>query len=119
MNETMTSADTGITTKNINGKTVIIPSGPLTLKNSVNLETVFNDLMKHAITDIILDMGQVAFLDSAALELLIAMQGQLKQAGNELILLDINEVCRDILICTRMINGFKLIAKHGSPALDP
>ncbi|MBI9089371.1 MAG: STAS domain-containing protein [Desulfobacterium sp.] len=115
----MTSIGTDITTKNINGKTVIIPSAPLTVKNSVDLKTVFNDLMKRAITDIILDMGQVAFLDSAALELLISMQGRLKQADNELILLDINAVCRDILICTRMINGFKLISRHGTQALEP
>ncbi len=115
----MTSVGTDITTKNINGKTVIIPSAPLTVKNSVDLETVFNDLMKRAITDIILDMGQVAFLDSAALELLISMQDRLKQADNELILLDINEVCRDILICARMINGFKLISRHGTHSSEP
>lgn len=115
----MTPATTDITTKNINGKTVIIPSAPLTVKNSVDLETVFNGLIERAITDIILDMGQVAFLDSAALELLFSMQGQLKQSGNELILLEINDVCRDILISARMINNFKLIARHGTHSLAP
>ncbi|MDA3788985.1 MAG: STAS domain-containing protein [Desulfobacula sp.] len=104
-----------IIVKNVNGKTVLAPETSLTLKNRAQLETLFDGLVKQGVKDIILDLKKVSFLDSSALELMVDMQVRLKSAGGDLSIFNLNEVCRDTLICVRLINRFNVIANlYGS-----
>ena len=88
----------------------------MTHKNCDQLSKLFKDLFKKNVVDIVLDMNAVSLMDSYALEVLMDMQSQLKEKGRNLIISDINEVCKDILICTRLINEFRIVkTKHSSP----
>ena len=102
-----------ITIKNINGKTVLGPITSLTYKNCEQLDRFFKNLLSKGVVDIIIDMKSVPLIDSCALELLLGMQGQLKKKGRNLIISDMNDVCTDIMACTKLINEFKIITtKH-------
>jgi len=104
-----------ITIRNINGRTVLSPQTSLTHKNCDQLETLFNGLLKREVMEMVVDFTRVSFLDSRALELIVDMQTQLQTKGGNLGLSNLNEVCRDILICVRLINRFKVMANvHGS-----
>jgi len=105
-----------IAIKNINGRTVLGPVNALTHKNCDQLDKLFKDFLSKNIVDIVINMNAVSFLDSCALELLVEMQSELKKKGRDLILSDVNDVCRDILICTRLIKEFRIITtKHSNP----
>lgn len=105
-----------IAIKNINGRTVLGPVNALTVKNCDQLDKLFKDLLSKNIVDIVINMNAVSFLDSCALELLVEMQSELKKKGRDLIISDVNDVCRDILICTRLIKEFRIITtKHSTP----
>ena len=100
-----------IAIRNMNGKTVLSPVTALTYKNSDQLETLFNLLFNKNITEMILDLKQVGFLDSKALETIVDMQSKLTAAGGNLTLANLNDVCRDILICVRLMNRFSVIGQ--------
>ena len=105
-----------ITIKNINGRTVLGPVNSLTHKNCDQLAKLFKDLLNKNVVDIVLNMSAVSFMDSYALEVLMDMQSQLKEKGRNLIISDINEVCKDILLCVRLIHKFRIIkTKHSTP----
>jgi anti-anti-sigma factor len=113
---TQTTSIKDIAMKNINGRTVLGPVNSLTHKNCDQLDRLFKDLLSKDVVDIGINMKAVSFLDSCALELLVDMQSQLKKKGRDLILSDVNDVCRDILVCTRLINAFRIIrTKHPTP----
>ncbi len=84
----------------------------LALKNAItwqNCSEVKNKLERKIAegrTEIILDFKQVDLLDSAALEMLIEMHDLLMKQGGILKIAGLNEVCRDILMATRIINIF-------------
>lgn len=98
-----------ITIKNINGRTVLGPVTSLTHKNCEQLDRFFKNLLKKGVVDIVIDMKSVPLLDSCALELLVEMHTQLKKKGRDLFISDMNDVCRDILVCVKLINEFKII----------
>ncbi len=86
--------------------TVLIPKTPLTHQNCEELETMFTECIDQKNTEIILDCKGVSFLDSKALELLIRVHEALTKQGGILKIIGMVEVCRDILIATRLINVF-------------
>ncbi|WP_320045542.1 STAS domain-containing protein [uncultured Desulfobacter sp.] len=98
-----------ITVRNINGKTVLAPVAALTQKNAGQLESLLTLLLKKNITEIVLDLDQVPFFDSKALEILVDAQKNLKSKNGTLLLSNLNDVCRDILICARLINQFGIM----------
>ena len=100
-----------ITIRNINGRTVLSLQTSLTHKNCDQLETLFNGLLKREVKEMVLDFTKVTFLDSKALEQMADMQTRLQAVGGHLTLSNLNEVCRDILICVRLMNQFNMITK--------
>lgn len=103
-------SDREILVRNANGKTVLAPETSLTRKNHAQLEDLFNGLFQQGVKKMILDLKKVSFLDSKALELMVEMHTQLQSRGGELAIFNLNEVCRDTLICVRLINRFKVIS---------
>lgn len=98
-----------ISVRNMNGKTVLAPVTALTHKNCGQLQSLLTLLLKKNITEIVLDLAQVPFFDSKALEILVDTQKDLKSKNGALMLSNLNDVCRDILICVRLINQFGII----------
>jgi anti-anti-sigma factor len=98
----MTSPKIQTTTVGINSVVTIKES--LTFKACEELETTFNQLIRQNKNRIVLDFGDVNFIDSQALELLLTMHESLMNSGGILKIFGLNGVCRDILVTTRLIN---------------
>ena len=86
--------------------TVLAPKGSLTVENFEALESMFDELPKQPKMEIVLDLKDVPFMDSTALELLVRLDDELKEQGSALKLANLNDICRDILYATRLINIF-------------
>jgi anti-anti-sigma factor len=96
----------GIDTGNLGTRAVLAPKEALTFQNCKALAAKFQEFMNQGKTEIILDCKAVSFIDSAALELLIKIHDDLKARGGVLKLIELDEVCADILLATRLINVF-------------
>ena len=107
----MEDTQTEIRTTIVGDKTIISPDTSITYQNYQKIETAFYALAKRGIVGIVLDLREVPFLDSKAMELLVEIQKYLNTHGSELILMDINDVCRDILISTRLVSRLKIITR--------
>ena len=86
--------------------TVLTPKESFTHQNCKELEGFFNECLNQNKTKVILDCKNVAFVDSAGLELLVRVDETLKQKGGVLKIVGLNDVCRDIFVSTRLINTF-------------
>ena len=89
-------------------RTILAPSAPLSIKNIEELTAVFNDVIQRPKSEVILDCKSAKFMDSAVLELLVQVHNDLKKNGGELKIIGLNEICRDILYATRLINVFNV-----------
>lgn len=85
---------------------VLTPESSITHENCSAVEKNMEDAMQQGKTEIILDCKQVGFLDSAALEILLEAHAALLNTGGALKIIGLNEVCRDILLATRLIGVF-------------
>jgi anti-anti-sigma factor len=88
--------------------TVITLKEPINHQNCKELEAfVLGAIGKNHLT-VILVCEEVSYLDSAALEMLLHLQEAIKERGNPLKLVGLNELCRDIMVVTRLINHFNV-----------
>jgi len=85
-------------------RTIIPLKAALTHQNCAGLAAAYADAAANNKTEIILDCQGLTFLDSEAMELLIRMHEELKEKSGALKLIGLNDVCRDILIATRLMN---------------
>jgi anti-anti-sigma factor len=90
---------------NISGRTVLMPEGSITHEECHKIEKEIDDAIQQNKVDIILDCKHVSFLDSAALESLVKIHNKLKDRGGILKIVRLNDICRDILIVTQIINA--------------
>lgn len=88
----------------LEGRVVLTPESSITYENCNEIEEKINDATQRNKTEIVLDFKHVEFLDSAALELLVQTHVELKSNGGALKIVGLNEICRDILLATRIIN---------------
>jgi len=91
-------------------RTILAPTAPLSIKNIEELTVVFKDCVQRPNSEIILDCKSAKFMDSAVLELLLHVHNDLKNNGGELKIIGLNEICRDILYATRLINVFNVFS---------
>jgi anti-anti-sigma factor len=87
-------------------RTILTPKEPLTRQNCKQVEALFSEAMNQKKTEIILDCKAVSFIDSAGLELLVETNKKLRARGGILKIIALNEVCRDILVATRLMTDF-------------
>lgn len=85
-------------------RTILPLKDALTHQNCAELQTAYEEAVNNNKTEIILDCQALMFLDSAALELILRMHEELKSRGGTLRLVGLNDVCKDILVATRLIN---------------
>ena len=88
------------------GRAVLSLKNSITWKNCTELKKKLESKIEEGRVEIILDIKQVDLLDSAALEMLIDMHDILMKQGGVLKIAGLNEVCRDIMMATRIINIF-------------
>jgi anti-anti-sigma factor len=88
----------------IGGRTVLAPEISITFEHCQEIEEKIDDFIKQNKTELILDCKGVPFLDSEALELLVRTHDTLKNKGGALKIVNLNAVCRDILVATRLTN---------------
>ena len=100
----MNSSGIGIT--RIGSKSVLTPRGAITYRNIDNLKSMFNECIGNNKTEIILDCKAISFLDSEVLEYILKIHEELRNQGGILKLININAICRDIFLVTRLINVF-------------
>ena len=89
-------------------RTVLTPEGSITSKDSTALEGMFEEFIAGKETEIIVDMKTVSFIDSVSLELLSKLNEDLKQKGGRLKFINLNAICKDIFIATRLINSMRI-----------
>jgi anti-anti-sigma factor len=88
--------------------TVITLKEPINHQNCKELEAfVLGAIGKNHLA-IILECQDVSYLDSAALEMLLRLQDAIDEQGRLVKLAALNELCRDIMIVTRLINQFNI-----------
>ncbi len=95
-----------ITVTKVGSSSVLTPKGLLSYINHDELETVLNDYISHQKTQIILDCKAVSFIDSKVLELLAKTHEALSVQDRMLKIINMDEICRDILTITRLIKIF-------------
>jgi len=86
-------------------RTILPLKDAVTHQNCEEIEAVYEEAVNNGKTDIILDCQALTFLDSKALELIVRMHEELKNRGGALRLIALNDVCKDILVATRLINA--------------
>lgn len=101
-------------------RTILTPKEPLTHQNRKEMETLFSEAMNQRKTMIILDCKTVFFIDSAGLELLVEIEEKLRTRGGILKIVGLNELCKDILVATRLIGRFHVYENiHEAISIGP
>ncbi len=91
---------------NIGSRTLLTLNKSLTFQNCDELSTLFKKSISPHEPEIILCCKSVEYLDSEALNLLVQMHETLAKQGGMLKIISLNDVCRDILFVTRLLNVF-------------
>ena len=90
--------------------TVITLKEPINHQNCKELEAPVLDALEKSHLPIILEFTEVSYLDSAALEMLLKLQDTIKKRGSLVKLVNLNTLCRDIMIVTRLLNQFNVFS---------
>ena len=86
------------------GATVLAPSASLTFENCAELRSALEAARGGQTPKVVLDCRAIAFMDSAALELLVETHETLRANHGELRLTHLNDVCSDILTVSRLVH---------------
>jgi anti-anti-sigma factor len=86
------------------GRTILVPESSITHGTCHEIEEQIKDAIQGSKTEIILDCKHVRLLDSAGLEALVQTHADLQSKGSVLKIVGLNEVCRDILLATRILH---------------
>jgi anti-anti-sigma factor len=88
----------------VDGRIALSFNKAITWENCEGVRKKLESKIEAGHKEVVLDFQKVDLLDSAALELLIDMHDLLMSKGGVLKIAGLNEVCRDILLATRIIN---------------
>ena len=100
------------------GVTVLSPSASLTFENCGELRSGLDAACDGHAPRIVLDCRSVAFMDSAALELLVEFHEKLRARQGELRLTHLNDVCSDILTVSRLVHTLVVCEGIGQALKD-
>ncbi|KMQ51147.1 hypothetical protein CHISP_1853 [Chitinispirillum alkaliphilum] len=78
------------------------------LKDSIVLKSYINSLVEKKITHVALNLAEVTYLDSGAVNVLIYSHTTLKKNGGILILIEPNEYVRDVLEVVGLLRLVKI-----------
>lgn len=81
---------------------ILAVQGPLIEEDLPLLDKEVDRVLSGGSHKIVLEMRQVPFIDSAGLEKLQSIVSDLGKRGGDMRVSSLNDVCRDIFLCTRM-----------------
>jgi anti-sigma B factor antagonist len=94
--------------------TVLDLAGKLTLDDGAQrLKDKINSLVQQRQTAIVLNLGDISYIDSSGLGQLVASYGSVTKAGGALKLLNVNKRNHDLLSITRLVTLFDTFDSEG------
>lgn len=98
-----------ITNREVGGVTVVSLSGRLTLGDaSATLRQSLKDLLEGGNKKIVLNLGEVGYIDSSGLGELVSSFTTVKNAGGELKLANLTQKVNDLLTVTKLYTVFEV-----------
>lgn len=95
--------------RHVEGVTVLDLSGKITLgEGSVALRDSIRNALAAGSRKILLNLGDVNYIDSAGLGELVAAYTSVKNAGGELKLLSLSKKVKDLLVITKLLTVFDI-----------
>ena len=96
-----------VSTRQVDGITILDLSGRITLgEGSVTIRDAIRDLLNKGEKYILLNLGDVSYLDSSGLGELVSAYTSVKNAGGELKLLNLTKKVHDLLQITKLYTVF-------------
>lgn len=87
---------------------VIAPHGAITQAEADELTAAIETTRQPAAGRVVLDMGDVPFVDSKGLETLLDFADRQRSAGQTAKLAGLNETCREIMDLTELLGEFEV-----------
>ncbi len=95
------------TTRQVDGVTIVDCSGRITLgEGSVVLRDIVKDLLGKGQKKILLNLGEVNYIDSSGIGELVSAYTTVKNQGGELKLLNLTKKVHDLLQITKLYTVF-------------
>jgi len=96
-----------VSTRQVDGITILDLSGRITLgEGSVTLRDAIRDLVNKGEKFILLNLGDVSYIDSSGIGELVSAFTSVKNAGGELKLLNLTKKVHDLLQITKLYTVF-------------
>ncbi len=93
--------------RQVNGVTIVDLSGRITLgEGSVVLRDLVRDLMSKGQKKILLNLGDVTYIDSSGIGELVSAYTSVRNSGGELKLLNLTKKVHDLLQITKLYTVF-------------
>jgi len=104
-----------VTSEPHDGATVVRLRGDIDMNTCGRLRTAVEGLFAEPGGDVVLDLGQVGFLDSSGLGTLIGLQKRANQEQRRLVLSHLTPGIRKVFDVTRLSDAFTIAAEDGAP----
>ena len=96
-----------LATRDVSGVTIVDLSGKITLgEGGITLREEVRKLLAEGKKKIVLNLGEVNYIDSSGLGELVSAYTAVKNAGGELKLLNLTSKVRDLLVITKLVTVF-------------
>src|SRR5580692_1610663 len=96
-----------VKTRQVDGVTILDLSGRITLgEGSIMIRDAVRDVVAKGSTKILLNLGDVSYIDSSGLGELVSAYTTVKNAGGELKLLNLTKKVHDLLQITKLYTVF-------------
>jgi len=105
-----TASSCGVGRAVLGGATVLSPSGSLSFESCAELRSALEQAAETPHPCVVIDCRHVKTMDSEALELLTEWHVKLQENRGTLKLANLNDVCSDILVVTRLIHVLSIHA---------
>jgi anti-sigma B factor antagonist len=98
-----------VTTRQVDGVTILDMSGRITLgEGSVSLRDTIRDLVAKGSRKILLNLGEITYIDSSGVGELVSAFTSVRNAGGELKLLNLTKKVHDLLQITKLYTVFDI-----------
>jgi len=87
---------------------VIAPQSPLVNENTAAVKKTIQGHFQNNDRKILIDFSGVSHIDSRGLELLLDSFEEAKKKGGDIKLCNVNQLCTDIFLATRMSSFFEM-----------
>jgi anti-sigma B factor antagonist len=98
-----------VTTRQVDGVTILDLSGRITLgEGSVTLRDTVRDVVAKGSKNILLNLGDISYIDSSGIGEMVSAFTSVKNAGGELKLLNLTKKVQDLLQITKLYTVFDI-----------